>query len=657
MFFITSRPEDQIERRLSSYKPCIKMCVGVTDQGNFYQQHEKDIQRFLEKEINFSRLPFSVEDVTKKCGGLFLYAFCVVKELHDPAHLGKVTQMSQLNDFPDDINEFFMQNFQRVFDKVGRDLYRKLLGCIMAAPSPLPVSFIAFVLKRENSVFEKYDVINAVSQFVAQRTSDRTVSFLHNLIPVWLSDEGKARLLFVDKKTADEYLKNIFLDILYIVVGKPPPTLSSEWIDGDLQNYILRFAIHFLCQCGDNASLEGVYKFLTSYIFLQERIKLDGFSLLYDLRLAAHRFPLEMTLERDVINTLEHIIDSTSIAVISCSPYVLKSALSVSDIVRENIWSVHQWQLERVFNSSHDYYYFLRSFAVTSDKKLIAGALSHPPRIFFPDAVTGKTVAGPFEIPTDVAGRDLLYSLIFSPDDKFLFFGRLDKWFSVEQGCVVDLRQFSGNSVWYEEPAFTGKGKYFCVSTRIYNLCDCWPCQNKQCITDLLALWALLEIDDTADMTCTFPQLPDTVSKIKMPLGKPTSKLLEFLGIDPKLYEVREETIPYDPSSCDCCFRLTEVAKSDKEPSLTAVRQLVLEVYPRLFVEQVWNFDSGKPFLQDWWSQDEEFEIVTDILYTLQQPRGARRWCAGFRKSWSVSNIPVMNAVYALIMFSDYINL
>ena len=142
VFFITSRPEDQIESRLSSYKPCIKMCAGITDQGNFYQQHEKDIQRFLEKEIDFSRLPFSVEDVTKKCGGLFLYAFCVVKELHDPAHLGKVTQMSQLNDFPDDINEFFMQNFQRVFDKVGRDLYRKLLGCIMAALSPLRVSFI-----------------------------------------------------------------------------------------------------------------------------------------------------------------------------------------------------------------------------------------------------------------------------------------------------------------------------------------------------------------------------------------------------------------------------------------------------------------------------------------------------------------------------------
>ena len=658
VFFITSRPEDQIQSRLSRYKPCIKICAGITDRGSFYQQQEKDIQRFLEKEIDFSHLPFSVEDVTKKCGGLFLYAFCVVEELKDSAHSGEVTQLSQLNDFPDDINEFFLKNFQRVFDKVGRDLYTKLLGCIMAAPSPLPVSFIAFVLKRENSAFEKYDVINAVSQFLVQRTSDQTVSFLHNLIPVWLSDEGQVRLLYVDKKTACEYLKNIFLDILYIVVGKPPPTLSSEWIDGDLQNYILRFAIYFLCQCGDNASLEGVYKFLTSYIFLQERIKMDSISILHDLRLAVHRFPLGMTLERDVISKLEEIMDLTCLNVLSCSPYVLKSVLSVSDIVRDNIWSVHQWQLEGCFLSSHDYdFSFRRSFTVTSDKKLVVGALNNPPRIFFPDAVTGKTAAGPFEIPTDVIGPVLLYDLMFSPDDKFLFFGRLDKWFSVEQGCVVDLPQFSGNSVLYDQPCIK-EGKYFCVSLRTGNLCDCWPCQNKHCITDLLALWALLEIEDTGhdDMTCTFPQLSDTVSKIKLPLGKPTSKLLEFLGIDPKLYEASEETIPYDPSSWDCCFRLTEVVKSDKEPSLTAVRQLVLEFYPRLFVEQVWNFNSGQPFLHEWWSENEEFEIITRSLYSLHLPRDAHNWCAGFLKSWSVPNMAVMNAVHALMLFSDHIN-
>ena len=32
-------------------------------------------------------------------------------------------------------------------------------------------------------------------------------------------------------------------------------------------------------------------------------------------------------------------------------------------------------------------------------------------------------------------------------------------------------------------------------------------------MTDLLAQWALLEIDDIEDMTYTFTQLPDTVSK------------------------------------------------------------------------------------------------------------------------------------------------
>ena len=90
---------------------------------------------------------------------------------------------------------------------------------------------------------------------------------------------------------------------------------------------------------------------------------------------------------------------------------------------------------------------------------------------------------------------------------------------------------------------------------------------------------------------------------------------------------------------------------------MTAVRQLGLEVYTRLFVEQVWNFDSGKPLLHDWCSENEEFEIITDTLYTLQQPRDAGRWGAGFRKSWSVSNMAVMNAFYALMLFSDHINL
>jgi len=170
VLFITSRPEDTVQYRLKKYNPCIKICAGNADHVNFYRQHEQDIRRFVEKSIDFSCLPYSVEDLMKKFNGLFLYAFYIVKLLSDPVHAGKIGNLSDL--FPGDIDDFFRENFQRVFDKVGADLYRELFSCALASPSPLPVSFISFILKRENSKLDEQEVIDAVSQFVVLRTSD-----------------------------------------------------------------------------------------------------------------------------------------------------------------------------------------------------------------------------------------------------------------------------------------------------------------------------------------------------------------------------------------------------------------------------------------------------------------------------------------------------
>ena len=194
VFFITSRPEDMLQSRLEKYNPCIRICAGSGEQRNFYQQHEQDIQRFLEKSVDFSRFPYSAEDVTRKCKGLFLYAFYIARELNDSFHSGKVDQINEL--FPGDIEDFFQMNLQRVCDEVGRDLYSKLLGCIITAPSPLPVSFISFVLHRESSGLNQQNVIDAVSQFVVLQ---KTVSFLHNLIPTWLTNKNKAKSCLLTK--------------------------------------------------------------------------------------------------------------------------------------------------------------------------------------------------------------------------------------------------------------------------------------------------------------------------------------------------------------------------------------------------------------------------------------------------------------------------
>ena len=657
VFFITSRPEEQIQSRLSRCKPCIKMCAGIhTDRGNFYQHHEKDIQRYLEKKIDFSVLSFSLEDVTMKCGGLFLYAFFIAKELKDSANSGEVSQLSQLSDFPGDIDEFFLKNFQRVFDNVGCDLYRNLLGCIMAAPSPLPASFIAFVLRRENSSRKEHDVTDAISQFVIVRTCDRTVTFLHSLIPVWLSDKGKARTLFVDKTSAGEYLKTSFNEILSAVVDVSSSTTSVSIAD-DLQNYVLRFAIRYLCHCGDKNSLDNVFKFLTCYTFLQKRIQVRqigsfrGIEEVEDeLLLAAGCFTGKEKPKGNVLKAIKDTFYSyDQVALEDCPNVLLFCIGSSSSLVRENVWSTPCLLKETMSDGVGD------SFAVSSDKKTVVGVLRNQ-YLFFADTATLETVGGPFEISTDIIEE--IYFINFSPDDKFIYFGRLDKWFSVQQECVVDLPVFSGNSLIYGEGFSLEDGtQHFCVCA--YNIpgLDYFPCQDKCCIADLFAMWAQLEIDeDMNGMTCTYEKLADAISKTEIPLGKPTTNLLEVLGVDPGLYEANESPNSYDPSCC-CCRRLTELTETDKEPSLTVVRQCVLEFYPLLFQNQVWDFNTGKPFLHLFWNEDREMSYV---YYRHQLPSRIDEWnefsCPhhlGPSEKVSVCNIAVDNAVWVLKKLCD----
>ena len=655
VFFITSRPEDQILNTLATKKSCIKICKGgIYQQSSFYQQHEQDIQRFLEEKVDFSRLPISVEEATKNCSGLFLCAFFTAEKLTDTNNSVEVNNMSELNDLiSGGIDHFFEENFCRVQKLLGTRLFEKLFGCMVAAPSPLPESFISFILEREKSHLKERDVLNAVSQFVDQRTSDHTVTFLHNLIPGWLENKKKNRNFFIDPSIAGEYLKNVLTEILNAAVSQPPHRLSAMGIASDLQTYVLHFAVRYLCKLADEDSLREVYRFLTCFTFLIKRIQLSGpedleecTDLGDDLKLAASCFttPKQSILE-EIGNTI-----ATHAWALQGYPNVLKFCLQItSDAVRENLWPSSCLALRSV-QSEYDIG-SATSFAVSSDKNLIAIGLTDR-RLVFVKTATEKT-CGFFQLSPDLI--DQIQYLVFSPLDKFLFFGRIDKWFSIEDGCVKELAQFQGNSVVYPDAAMGEDGKYLLTYRDRYNLCYDIPCEHKRCLTDLLAQWALLELDDIDDMTCTFTRLSDTVSNIEISLGKPTSELLRFLQIDSTLFKLCTEPLPYDPSICFCCSKLTELIKSDiyKMSSLTAVRQLVLELYPHLFANQVWNFDSGKPFLYDWWSQGNE--CVTFENYDTQLPEAylQLRHCRGYKKSWSVSNVAVINAVYALVMVSN----
>ena len=307
VFFITSRPEDMLQSRLARYNPCVRICAGNGEQRTlYYQQHEEDIQRFLENSVDFSLLPCSVQDVTRRCNGLFLYAFYIAQELNDALHSGKIDQFCDL--FPGDIEDFFETNLKRVYDKVGADLYGKLLGCIMNAPSPLPVSFVSFVLHRENSSLNEQKVMDAISQFVVMQ---KRVSFLHSLIPAWLTNKKKAQELYIDEKETGGYLTEIVKEVLSAFVGET--RLHVEPVERDLQSFSLHFAVHLLCQHTEKDSLELVFRCLTSYRFLEERISSGRFGiyhLLKDFQRAASCLAVEQREKQNILQEISLAIES-----------------------------------------------------------------------------------------------------------------------------------------------------------------------------------------------------------------------------------------------------------------------------------------------------------------------------------------------------------
>ncbi len=652
VFFITSRPEDSVQFRLKKYNPCVKICAGDSDQHNFYQRHEQDIRTFLEKRIDFSCLSCTVEDIARKCHGLFLYAHYIVEELKLFEHTGK--KLNQLSDlFPGDIDDFFLQNFTRVYHQVGQDLFKKLFGCAIVAPSPLPVSIISYILKRENSNHDEQRVIDAVSQFVVLRTSDhagQTLTFLHNLIPAWLTNKNKAsRKLFIDKKTAGEYLRKIFAEILSIVVSEPQPTCPS--IDVDLEEYVSRVAIRFLCQFDETDSLKTVFSCLTSYNFMERRLlsgRIEIYRLLEDLKLASGRFPLEEVKKREILDEILYALESNVHVLLKC-PHLLPSCIqNASNIVREAVLipQVSAPLLQSNFFAFPDAKISdMHCFATSSDKRTVAGAKGRT--LLFFDASTAETLSGPFEVSED--SIDMINQLEYSPDGKFIFFGRLDKWFSVERECVEDFPQFSGNSHVYQWGVFTRDGQSIVVK-RSFS----YPgtCQAKSCLFNLLALWALKETEQSRsdEMTVSFcPQVPCRVPGVQV------ERLFDRLGIEKNVDQTCETLAPSDPS-CHYCCRLKELAESSQESSLAAVRQLVLELYPCIFVYQVWDLQAGMPVLQQVFSQGVQLNPFTYLCHVPStfSERELKMVCSGIEKATSVCNIAVVFAVDCALLGSSY---
>ena len=295
----------------------------------------------------------------------------------------------------------------------------------------------------------------------------------------------------------------------------------------------------FYCKYGIKEFSEIVFNCLTNYRFLQLRIKSNKtgiYSLIVDVEFSIERLSSDAT-KKAVLRDISSALERDKVILVENHQPLHSCLCSSSSLVRNKVipenMSGPGLRSNNKVPLAMEFLNHIGCGAFSHDKKLFAAGKERYLYLQY-DGLSFETILGPVE----VFCRNILH-LEFSPDDRFVFFGRLDKWFSVREGCVVERSQFSENCVSYIWGSHICDGKYIAVYQP-----DSRP---ESCLSpDELIRWAKYEL-------------------IRCP---------------PKNTEVETSKI--------------EII-SDK----TSVRDLVFRHYAEIFTNQIWNVQTGKPVLEE----------------------------------------------------------
>ena len=201
--------------------------------------------------------------------------------------------------------------------------------------------------------------------------------------------------------------------------------------------------------------------------------------------------------------------------------------------------------------------------------------------------------------------------LEFSPDGNFLFFGRLDRWFSLEDKTVVTFPQFSRFNSSYGWGSFTPDKQCIVVKRCKFsfksNVFCCWLC-----LLNYLCLWAAEEIghgretdENETIMICgCFPHRLQV--QIRPSAGEEKHSSIPAMGI---LLNILRRThhdewcsllenlqlinYLFEATCGHCPSRVNR-----KTITLTRVRDFIISHYNDIFKYQVWDLQTGRSALE-----------------------------------------------------------
>ena len=258
---LTSRPDRKVLQKLRKVKPVIELLPS--DHRNI-----EDITVFLSDVLRGKVAPdefqASVKLLVKKSEGMFLYFHYAMETLLEEESLTFLQLQSLL---PDGIDDYYEQNFARIFNELGKELYQILLQVITAARSSLPLSMVAPLLQM--SANEAAKAIETISFFLP--VHNEHIQVFHKSIRDWLSDEELSGEYVVDPTLGHGHLATFCHCALQDV--KADSFLSCLSQNHDIR-YMVKNVVYHLCSFRPKGLAEQLISTVEDIQFMYYRLLL-----------------------------------------------------------------------------------------------------------------------------------------------------------------------------------------------------------------------------------------------------------------------------------------------------------------------------------------------------------------------------------------------
>jgi len=305
--------------------------------------------------------------------------------------------------------------------------------------------------------------------------------------------------------------------------------------------------------------------------------------------------------------------------------------------------------------SKRSYRHDQSNYALSPDGKVLAYINRQEKNIVFFDSCSLDMI---FNL--ELKGTLLSNHLEFSPDGKFLFLGRLDRWFSLEKRNVEDFPQFSGLNSSYEWGSFTLNKRWIVVKPYSFLFESSYSC-CWLCLLNYLCLWAAKEIVEGQESETVCGCFPDRLLVQIRPSAEDQDSsvpamriLLNILRTTHhnewcSLLEKLQLSYPFEARCRYCPSRM-----SCETPTLTDMRNFVICHYTDVFKYQVWDVHTGRSALEQDFSSGVQLSPFTYLYHlgTALEKYGVL--FSGIDKALSLCNIALLSAVCHHLFFFEW---